>query len=215
MPKDFREILAGGYSEGNSFQIITGNLDALQTCLIAAPHGGGIEPGTSEIARTTAALSKRAFYVFEGTLESGNKKLLHVDSTGFTEPHITQLASQTNFLITVHGQGNRDKAIIFVGGLYRRGKDIFIQCLSNDLTPLGVEVIDATLSTEGEDIAGLSPRNLTNTGQRREGIQLEISERARRIFFPDLTKNGRNNPSPHLTVLACSMERAISDLIAP
>src|SRR5258708_126773 len=212
MPKDFREILAGGYCEGNGFRVITGNLDALQTCLIAAPHGGGIEPGTSEITRATAALSKRAFYVFEGNLESGNKKL-HVDSTGFTEPRITQLASQTDFLVTVHGEGNADKAIIYVGGLYKRGKDIFIQRLSNDLGPLNVEVVDAASSTGGEDIAGVSPMNLTNTGKKKDGIQLEISELARRIFFPDLSRKGRNNPSLHLTILACSIEEAIGDLV--
>jgi phage replication-related protein YjqB (UPF0714/DUF867 family) len=173
MPKDFGEILAAGYSEGNGFAVLTGNLDALQTCLIAAPHGGGIEPGTSEITRATAALANRAFYVFEGTLESGNKKL-HVDSTSFTEPHVTKLASQTDFLVTVHGQGNQDKSIIYVGGLYKSGKGIFIQRLSNDLAPLGIKVVDAALSGEGEDIAGLNKSNLTNTGKGKKVFSLRF-----------------------------------------
>jgi phage replication-related protein YjqB (UPF0714/DUF867 family) len=30
-----------------------------------SPHGGGIEPGTSEIARAVANVSRRAFYLLE------------------------------------------------------------------------------------------------------------------------------------------------------
>jgi phage replication-related protein YjqB (UPF0714/DUF867 family) len=215
MPRNFEEILDAGYREGKDFRVSMDNLDALQSCLLAAPHGGGIEPGTSEITRATAALNKRAFYLFEGILKSGNKDRLHIDSTGFTEPNVTNLAPKTDFLVTVHGENDKKKAIIYVGGLYQRGKDIFIRQLSNDLGMLKVEVVDAASSDGGEKIAGRSPQNLTNTGRRKEGVQLEISKRARLIFFPDLSAKGRQNPSPHLSILVGSIERAITELLAP
>ena len=44
---------------------------------IVAPHGGGIEPGTSEIADAIAS-QRWSFYTFEGLKRSGNG-VLHID----------------------------------------------------------------------------------------------------------------------------------------
>jgi phage replication-related protein YjqB (UPF0714/DUF867 family) len=43
---------------------------------ILAPHGGGIEPGTSELAEAVAG-EGLSFYAFEGLKRSGNA-VLHV-----------------------------------------------------------------------------------------------------------------------------------------
>ena len=50
---------------------------------IIAPHGGGIEPGTSEIADAVAGLT-HSFYTFEGLRTSGNTDL-HITSTRYDE----------------------------------------------------------------------------------------------------------------------------------
>jgi phage replication-related protein YjqB (UPF0714/DUF867 family) len=51
---------------------------------IIAPHGGKIEPGTSEIARKIAG-ADFSFYAFEGRKKQHNKSL-HITSTRFDEP---------------------------------------------------------------------------------------------------------------------------------
>ena len=52
--------------------------------VVIAPHGGGIEPGTSEIANAIAGLNY-SLYTFDGIRLSGNE-LLHITSTLFDEP---------------------------------------------------------------------------------------------------------------------------------
>ena len=49
--------------------------------VVIAPHGGGIEPGTSEIAEAVAG-DDLSFYAFEGIKSTGNHEL-----------HITRLDS--------------------------------------------------------------------------------------------------------------------------
>jgi phage replication-related protein YjqB (UPF0714/DUF867 family) len=51
---------------------------------VMAPHGGGIEPGTTEIARGVAG-TDHTFYAFEGLKPGGNQDL-HITSTNFDEP---------------------------------------------------------------------------------------------------------------------------------
>lgn len=118
------------------------------------------------------------------------------------------------FVLSIHG-AEGVKKIVCVGGLYYRGKSVLIDYLNADLAALGVTVVDATQHARGEGIAGLSPRNLTNRGRRGQGVQLEFTEGARRVFLPDLdTRAGRENPSPHLARLTASIERAIAAMIA-
>jgi len=49
--------------------------------VIAAPHGGGIEPGTSDIMRAVVEAGGWAWYEFAGFLRQGNKSCLHLAST--------------------------------------------------------------------------------------------------------------------------------------
>jgi phage replication-related protein YjqB (UPF0714/DUF867 family) len=61
---------------------------------IVAPHGGGIEPGTSEIA-DAIAVQRWSVYSFEGLKQSGNR-VLHITSTCFDEPMCLILLSDTS-----------------------------------------------------------------------------------------------------------------------
>src|SRR5215471_18326011 len=60
---------------------------------IVAPHGGGIEPGTSEIADGIAR-TRCSFYSFEGLKREGNR-VLHITSTHFDEPMCLLLLGDT------------------------------------------------------------------------------------------------------------------------
>ena len=82
---------------------------------IVAPHGGGIEPGTSEIADAIAR-QRWSFYTFEGLKRSGNS-VLHITSTCFDEPMCLILLSDTNRVVTIHGEESDDDGEgVFVGG---------------------------------------------------------------------------------------------------
>jgi phage replication-related protein YjqB (UPF0714/DUF867 family) len=59
--------------------------------VIIAPHGGGIEPGTSEIAEAIAA-TDYSFYAFERRKHHGNGSL-HITSSHFDEPQCIALVS--------------------------------------------------------------------------------------------------------------------------
>jgi len=64
---------------------------------VIAPHGGGIEPGTSEIADAIAG-EKHSCYEFEGLKPSGNS-VLHITSTHFDEPMCLTVLGHTAGLL--------------------------------------------------------------------------------------------------------------------
>src|SRR5918912_1062843 len=71
------EVLSRNETSGIDFRILV--RQAAAAFAIVAPHGGGIEPGTSEIADAIAA-EEFSFYAFEGLKSSGNG-VLHITST--------------------------------------------------------------------------------------------------------------------------------------
>jgi len=82
---------------------------------IVAPHGGGVEPGTSEIAGGIAG-DEFSFYAFEGLKTKGNA-VLHITSTHFDEPLCLTLIGRSSLVITIHGEESTDDGEgVFVGG---------------------------------------------------------------------------------------------------
>ena len=57
-----------------------------------APHGGGIEPGTTEIAEAVAG-HEHTFYSFSGVKARGNS-VLHITSSRFDEPEGIAIAKE-------------------------------------------------------------------------------------------------------------------------
>src|SRR4051812_27648221 len=78
---------------------------------IVAPHGGGVEPGTSELADAVAA-ETFSFYAFEGLKASGNADL-HITSTHFDEPLCLALIRDCCTIVTLHGEDSDDGEGIF------------------------------------------------------------------------------------------------------
>ncbi|MDD5369873.1 MAG: poly-gamma-glutamate hydrolase family protein, partial [Anaerolineaceae bacterium] len=97
--------------EGVTYQVV---VEARRSwCMIAAPHGGGIEPGTSEIARALAH-ERHSLYLFESRLDDGGRHL-HLTSGRFDEPQALRLVASAQTVITVHGFDSQQH-VTYVGG---------------------------------------------------------------------------------------------------
>ncbi|HXX34920.1 MAG TPA: poly-gamma-glutamate hydrolase family protein, partial [Thermodesulfobacteriota bacterium] len=73
--------------------------------LIMAPHGGKIEPATTEVAEAIAGMDF-SFYGFEGLKADGNG-VLHIESHLFDEPRALRAVEKADIIVTVHGQLDR------------------------------------------------------------------------------------------------------------
>jgi phage replication-related protein YjqB (UPF0714/DUF867 family) len=167
---------------------------------LVAPHGGGIEAGTSEIAEAIAS-QKWSFYTLEGLKPSGNG-VLHITSTHFDEPTCLVLVGVTSRVVTIHGEESEDDGEgVFVGGLDADlGKDIEALLLEQ-----GFDV----RKHEDPNLQGLDPQNICNRGTAGAGVQLELSKAVRRTLFESLTREGRKHPTPRLKVFAGAVARAL------
>src|SRR3954470_7918033 len=108
------EELADNETAGLTYSILARqNKEAFA---VVAPHGGGIEEGTSEIADAISG-SDFSFYTFEGLKLRGNTDL-HITSTRFDEPMCITLIERCDAVVTIHGQESEvDGDGVFIGGL--------------------------------------------------------------------------------------------------
>lgn len=211
-PTCYADIIRARHRRGHDFEVVIGNLENIRTCLIAAPHGGGIEPMTSEIARAVADVSDRTFYLFLGRLDRHNWNAFHIDSTLFDEPDFTRLVAETEFVVSFHGAERDLERRVYVGGLHEQGRSMTVQSLNAALAPYEIVAVDATRAHGANSIAGLHPHNLTNRGRSGQGIQLEFSEGARLVFFPGKSRAERQRPNENLSVLARSIDAVLQRL---
>ena len=147
---------------------------------IIAPHGGGIEPGTSEIAEAIAG-TEFSFYAFEGIRENHNREL-HVTSTNFDEPTCVALVSTALNVVAIHGEDGAEE-IVFLGGL----DGALLKRLHWSLLSKGFVV----KRHPNPNLHGRDPANVCNRNARGRGIQLELSKGLRRTFFRSLSRSGR------------------------
>ena len=139
---------------------------------IIAPHGGKIEPRTSELAKMIAGANYN-YYCFEGIKKRDNAHL-HITSHRFDEPQAVELVSRSNVVVAVHAcTGNA--GVVHMGGL---DKD-----LKNKVAKeLKARKIRASKDHPG--FQGSNPNNICNRGTTGKGVQLEIT----RDLRDDLTK---------------------------
>jgi len=155
--------------------------------VVAAPHGGGIEPGTSEIALSIAG-NDLSYYLFEGKKVRGNDDL-HVTSSNFDEPQCLVLLKESNMVLTVHGEDSETE-VVFLGGLC----SAVLASIRAELELHGFTVRELS----GSNLQGHHPQNICNIGRIGAGIQLELSSGLRRSFFKSLTRTGRKISTPRL-----------------
>ena len=174
--------LAAREREGHDYRRLAVPRDSA-TALVA-PHGGGIEPGTSEITRALAG-AEFALYCFEGLRSAGNEGL-HVASTRFDEPRCAQLVAGSQTVVAVHGCAGDHRAV-YVGGL---DGDLKVRVIGA-LQRAGFDARQA-VGNHG----GRHARNICNRGSSGKGLQLEITAGLRRAMFKGLRRTERETTRP-------------------
>jgi phage replication-related protein YjqB (UPF0714/DUF867 family) len=145
--------------------------------VIVAPHGGGIEIGTSQLAARIAR-ARHSVFLFEGLKPPWQNRSLHITSHKFDHPRCLALVARSLVTLAVHGC--RGESQIYLGGL-----DVELKArLAAKLTAAGLPA-----HTEGHRYLGHNPLNICNRGQRGRGVQLELTRdfrepAARKVIAP-------------------------------
>jgi phage replication-related protein YjqB (UPF0714/DUF867 family) len=163
---------------------------------VIAPHGGKIEPATSEI---TAAIAGNRYgsYCFEG-LRTRPHSDLHITSTRFDEPQCLALIATCDLVVAVHGLDG-DQEAVDVGGRDHSLRDR----IDANLKAAG---FDSTVVTSGSH-AAISKSNICNKGRRKAGVQLEITRALRDRFM-------QGPRSPKLAAFADAVALAIEESLS-
>jgi phage replication-related protein YjqB (UPF0714/DUF867 family) len=144
--------------------------------LILAPHGGEIEPFTSELADLIAG-DDFGYYSLVGEMRRHNFECLHITSHRFDEPLALEALAGADVVLAIHG-ARGDHAFVMIGGLDAR----LTAALERSLLAAGF-----TVEPPAAGLAGRHPRNICNRGRRRVGAQLELSAALRRELRRDPT----------------------------
>ena len=142
---------------------------------IMAPHGGGIEPGTIDIADALAGCDY-TFYAFKGLKKTRNA-ILHINSNNFDEPIALKAAKNAAIVVSIHGAKDKSE-MVHIGGSNHELKQIILDALRR-------EGFDATIC-EIPGLQGKRPENICNRGRTRKGVQLELSWGLREKLFNNL-----------------------------
>jgi phage replication-related protein YjqB (UPF0714/DUF867 family) len=156
--------------EGTSFRIRV--VERNSAIAIIAPHGGRIEPGTSETAALIAG-EYFSLYCFE-SLISGRR--LHITSARFDEPRGLALVEASRIAIAVHGRADAaDPKTIWMGGLHLQLRDEIGGALERAGFPISLD----------HHMQGKHPSNICNRGRLRAGIQIELPRSLRNSLRGD------------------------------
>lgn len=144
--------------------------------VVLAPHGGKIEPGTSEIA-IAIAQETYSYYCFEGLTGGRPHSDLHITSNRFDEPRAVNLVSGAETAIAIHGRQDRlDPATVWMGGRNSRLRDE----IANLLNSGGFLALSG-----GHSLTGEASDNICNRGMAGAGVQLELPATLRDRLLAD------------------------------
>ena len=183
--------------EGQDYTILFRQRDS--RFAIIAPHGGGVEPGTMDIAEALAG-SDFSFYAFKGTKKSGNT-ILHLTSNRFDEPVGLTIAGNAAIVISVHGTRDRGDTIQ-IGGKHRALKQRLLEALRS-----------AGFTAEISQSAGLrgqDPANICNRCRSGEGVQLEIARGLREKMFAHLCQRPVRKRTPIFYAFVASIRAVLA-----
>lgn len=170
---------------------------------VLAPHGGGIERGTSELCLAVAGYRPADlapiggptydYWMFEGLLPDRNARL-HVTSTHCDDPVALALAGGSRTAVSLHGCTAKqagaagDGRAVVVGG---RDAE-FRRVTATALRAAGFRVVDGV---EVRPLAGEAADNLVNRTLSGGGVQLELTTELRDAMFAP----GRNTVAARAT----------------
>ena len=164
---------------------------------VLAPHGGGIEPGTTEIANAVAG-DDHTLYSFEGLKPHGNLAL-HIKSIAFDEPVGRRLAKRSQKVLTIHGCNHKGKAVV-VEGL----DAVLKESVKKGLKSAGFS------AREDPRLPGKNPGNICNQGARGVGVQLEIPVGLRALMFKDFAHLSKKSNAQIFNVFVSALREALS-----
>ena len=130
---------------------------------IMAPHGGKIEPRTSDLAKRIAGENYN-FYCFEGIKEKDNA-CLHITSHRFDEPGAVRLVSKSEVVVALHACTGT-AGLVHIGGLNKKLGSM----IAGELQDRGIGV-----SSDHPRFQGSNPANICNRGATGMGVQLEVT----------------------------------------
>ena len=150
--------------------------------IVVAPHGGGIEPGTSEIAAEVAGPA-HTLCRFEGKLPTGNRRM-HVTSEHWDVEECLILIRQRTHALSIHGAQGASP-IVYIGGL----DTTKIDQLTTALRAASFVVEPAPAGMNGK-----SPDNFVNKDADSQGVQLELTAALRDELVAGkvITQRGRD-----------------------
>ncbi|MEV1287188.1 poly-gamma-glutamate hydrolase family protein [Micromonospora sp. NPDC049679] len=178
------------------------NVPFPQTAVIA-PHGGGIEVGTSELCLAIAGYHPATlavtpangrvydYWMFEG-LRASNNGELHVTSIHCDDPYARSLCAGAWHGLALHGCTTSQvdlpdgTEMVLVGGLDNTLKSYLLQ----EYAAAGVPAIDAV---DHDSLNGNDPRNIVNRTLLGTGAQLEMTTPMRLAMFGTNTGAQRKN----------------------
>ncbi len=147
--------------------------DRGSSVVILAPHGGTIEPGTSEIAEAVAG-TDFSFYAFEA-VKDGAHGDFHITSHRFDEPGALDLVGRASVAIAVHGRKDDGTDTVWLGGRATVLRDA-----------VGASLRDAGFGAEpNKTLPGIHETNICNRTRSGTGVQLELSRSLRRRMMTE------------------------------
>jgi len=210
--RSYAEILKRGHVLGRDFRVAFGDAK-IDLCLLIAPHGGGIEPGSSEIMRAVAELGGWAWYEFAGFLRQGNKEALHITSADFDEPTLKAMLPQAGFVVAFHGSSESKEPLVYVGGKWKLGRQTISASINAAFREHGIRALDAIDHDVAPHLRGLGDSSVTNCGKRAQGVQLEFTRAARDLLFPpNSSREARGRRSAQLRPLVAAIHAATKQL---
>lgn len=192
--KNFEE-LKQAETEGVDYQVHS--REGNSGIAVISPHGGGIEPGTTEIADRVAG-DEHSFYSFEGWKQKGNAAL-HITSRRFDEPTGVRLAAKAETILTVHGCKGREKAV-YIGGTDEDLMGKVRDALEDGFFPV----------QEHPRFPGTSPLNLCNRSRLCKGVQIEISAALRRSMFHNFSRPERKKTTRVFETFVNALKKGLS-----
>jgi phage replication-related protein YjqB (UPF0714/DUF867 family) len=193
--------LAQHEKEGEDYQVVS--ILRPSPVAILALHGGGIEPGTSEIACALAG-ERYSLYLFD-VLKGSGAEDLHLTSTHFDEPRGQGLVQSVQWALSIHGCIG-DQPMVYLGGLDRKH------------TPLARRLLDEAgfeASAKNHRFSASDPGNLCNQGRSGKGMQLELTKGLRLTFFKNLeTRFGRQQTTRSFSLFVIALQQIVSTIEA-
>ncbi|WP_210122405.1 poly-gamma-glutamate hydrolase family protein [Staphylococcus sp. GDX8P65P] len=145
-----------------------------KSVLIAAPHGGNIEQGTSELTKLVANNGDFDYFSFEAIRPSNNTQL-HVTSTNYDDATLHEMIQDRTATISIHGAQGEEQ-LVYLGGY---------QSPLRDAIQSQLELKGFVVKIPPEYLGGLSNANFINKVEESTGVQLELTTALRKVFFKD------------------------------